>query len=116
MGPKHPPTANDTIPLGAGRIILGWLTLAFIIVGFTPTPFVTGDMRPEPQQQAAEPILVEANRRSLRPSIAAALPDVSVGIDTLRLGDVLGDDLPRVAHFAHRAEVARLVAELQMRR
>ncbi len=40
MGPSHPPTANDEMPLGTGRIILGWLTLAFVIVGFTPTPFV----------------------------------------------------------------------------
>lgn len=39
-GPRHPPTANDDVPLGTFRIILGWLTLAFIIIGFTPTPFV----------------------------------------------------------------------------
>ena len=39
MGPKHPPTADDTVPLGAGRTILGWLTLAFIFLGFTPQPF-----------------------------------------------------------------------------
>lgn len=38
MGPIHPPTANDDEPLGIGRMILGWLTLAFIIVGFTPVP------------------------------------------------------------------------------
>jgi membrane-associated protease RseP (regulator of RpoE activity) len=38
MGPIHPPTANDEEPLGVGRYILGWLTLAFIIVGFTPMP------------------------------------------------------------------------------
>ncbi len=38
MGPKHPPTANDDEPLGRGRILLGWLTLAFVIIGFTPTP------------------------------------------------------------------------------
>ena len=38
MGPIHPPTANDEEPLGIGRIILGWLTLAFIFVGFTPMP------------------------------------------------------------------------------
>jgi membrane-associated protease RseP (regulator of RpoE activity) len=38
MGPIHPPTANDDEPLGLGRFILGWLTLAFIIVGFTPMP------------------------------------------------------------------------------
>ena len=39
IGPNHPPTADDSVPLGTGRIILGWLTLAFVIVGFTPTPF-----------------------------------------------------------------------------
>lgn len=40
FGPVHPPTADDEEPLGMGRIILGWLTLAFIILGFTPTPFM----------------------------------------------------------------------------
>lgn len=40
MGPSHPPTANDDMSLGRGRIILGWLTLAFVIIGFTPTPFI----------------------------------------------------------------------------
>jgi membrane-associated protease RseP (regulator of RpoE activity) len=38
MGPRHPPTANDDVPLGAWRIVLGWLTLAFVVVGFTPRP------------------------------------------------------------------------------
>ncbi len=36
MGAKHPPTANDSIELGWPRLILGWGTLSFIIVGFTP--------------------------------------------------------------------------------
>jgi membrane-associated protease RseP (regulator of RpoE activity) len=40
MGPVHPPTANDNVPLGAGRVILGWLTLAFIFIGFTPVPIM----------------------------------------------------------------------------
>jgi membrane-associated protease RseP (regulator of RpoE activity) len=39
MGPLHPPTANDDIPLGTGRTILGWLTLCFVPIGFTPVPF-----------------------------------------------------------------------------
>jgi membrane-associated protease RseP (regulator of RpoE activity) len=38
MGPIHPPTADDEEPLGTGRIILGWLTLAFIFIGFTSMP------------------------------------------------------------------------------
>jgi membrane-associated protease RseP (regulator of RpoE activity) len=39
IGPNHPPTSNDDVPLGTGRIVLGWLTLMFVIIGFTPTPF-----------------------------------------------------------------------------
>jgi membrane-associated protease RseP (regulator of RpoE activity) len=40
IGPSHPPTANDEEPLGWWRYVLGWLTLAFIPIGFTPTPFI----------------------------------------------------------------------------
>jgi len=40
MGSSHPPTADDEEPLGWPRIILGWLTLAFIPIGFTPVPFI----------------------------------------------------------------------------
>lgn len=40
IGPKHPPTANDEMELGTGRIVLGWLTLSFIFIGFTPMPFL----------------------------------------------------------------------------
>ncbi len=37
-GLRHPPTANDSESLGMGRTILGWLTLSFLIIGFTPMP------------------------------------------------------------------------------
>jgi membrane-associated protease RseP (regulator of RpoE activity) len=39
IGPRHPPTADDTVPLGLGRTCLGWLSLTFVVVGFTPNPF-----------------------------------------------------------------------------
>ena len=39
MGPVHPPTANDHVPLGTGRVILGWASLCFVPLGFTPMPF-----------------------------------------------------------------------------
>jgi membrane-associated protease RseP (regulator of RpoE activity) len=42
MGPIHPPTANDDIPLGTGRTVLGWATLCFVPIGFTPVPFTLG--------------------------------------------------------------------------
>jgi membrane-associated protease RseP (regulator of RpoE activity) len=39
MGPIHPPTANDEVPLGTARTFLGWASLLFVFIGFTPTPF-----------------------------------------------------------------------------
>lgn len=39
MGPNHPPTANDYVPLGPARTIIGWTSLLFVIIGFTPMPF-----------------------------------------------------------------------------
>lgn len=40
MGPRHPPTADDDVPIGRTRIILGWLTLSFVILGLTPHPII----------------------------------------------------------------------------
>lgn len=37
-GLRHPPTADDSEPLGFGRKAIGWLTLSFLIIGFTPSP------------------------------------------------------------------------------
>lgn len=39
MGPIHPPTADDSVPLGPTRTIIGWASLAFVPLGFTPVPF-----------------------------------------------------------------------------
>jgi membrane-associated protease RseP (regulator of RpoE activity) len=39
MGAIHPATANDDVPLGNGRAVLGWGCLLFVLVGFTPVPF-----------------------------------------------------------------------------
>ncbi|MCA9070264.1 MAG: site-2 protease family protein [Planctomycetaceae bacterium] len=38
MGPFHPETGDDEAPLGWPRYLIGWATLAFIIIGFTPDP------------------------------------------------------------------------------
>ena len=40
IGPRHPPTADDSVELGATRTVLGWLALPFVAIGFTPTPFI----------------------------------------------------------------------------
>jgi membrane-associated protease RseP (regulator of RpoE activity) len=38
LGTRHPPTADDSVPLGAWRYVLGLATLAFVVLGFTPVP------------------------------------------------------------------------------
>ena len=51
MGPRHPPTRDDTVPLGLPRILLGWLTLVFLVIGFTPTPIMVLEVEePAPQR------------------------------------------------------------------
>ncbi|WP_339727878.1 site-2 protease family protein [uncultured Gimesia sp.] len=40
FGITHPPTADDTVPLGPMRIVIGSLTLAFFVIGFTITPII----------------------------------------------------------------------------
>jgi Zn-dependent protease len=57
MGVKHPPTRNDAVPLNRGRVILGWLTLAFIIIGFTPRPITI----PDAETESGEPVKVRAD-------------------------------------------------------
>jgi Zn-dependent protease len=56
-GPRHPPTANDNEPLGLPRHILGWLTLSFLIIGFTPSPISAPNPEPEPAVEETEEAL-----------------------------------------------------------
>jgi membrane-associated protease RseP (regulator of RpoE activity) len=45
IGPHHPPTLNDHMPLARGRLLLALFALLMLIVCFTPAPiepFVTG--------------------------------------------------------------------------
>lgn len=39
LGIRHPPTANDAAPLGAGRKIIGFASLSLPILCFVPNPF-----------------------------------------------------------------------------
>lgn len=39
-GPRHPPTRDDSVPLGWGRHLLGYATLAFLLIGFTMQPIL----------------------------------------------------------------------------
>ena len=38
LGTRHPPTADDNVPLGWVRYVLGWLTLTLVPLGFIPVP------------------------------------------------------------------------------
>jgi hypothetical protein len=51
FGTRHPPTANDRVGLGPVRVVLGWLTLTFVLIGLTPTPIAEF----KPQKSAAAP-------------------------------------------------------------
>jgi membrane-associated protease RseP (regulator of RpoE activity) len=45
IGPRHPPTLDDTTPVGSNRVLLAIIGLIMLIVCFTPAPiepFVTG--------------------------------------------------------------------------
>jgi membrane-associated protease RseP (regulator of RpoE activity) len=42
IGVDHPPTANDNVPLGRGRTILGLLSLVIPVFCFTPYPLYLG--------------------------------------------------------------------------
>ena len=50
MGPRHPPTSDDLMPLGRGRHLLGWFTLAFLGVGMTLNPIDI--IEPAPREPA----------------------------------------------------------------
>ena len=53
FGVDHPPTCDDTVSLGTFRKVLGTLTLAFLLIGFTPTPIedVPSSSNEEKEQQ-----------------------------------------------------------------
>jgi len=54
MGPRHPPTRDDTVPLGLLRIGLGWLTLMFLVIGFTPSPIMVLETEEPADQHAGQ--------------------------------------------------------------
>jgi membrane-associated protease RseP (regulator of RpoE activity) len=53
IGIYHPPTRNDQVPLGRFRTTLGWGTLLFLFIGFTPNPIQQkeGPVFSEPAQE-----------------------------------------------------------------
>lgn len=46
LGIYHPASADDSRPLGWGRTLLGWLVLAFLPIGFTPSPISQPEREP----------------------------------------------------------------------
>lgn len=59
-GARHPPTSNDQMPLGIVRQVIGWVTMSFLIIGFTPQPIIiqegqTPAMPQQNQNRRADP-------------------------------------------------------------
>ncbi|MCA9083593.1 MAG: site-2 protease family protein [Planctomycetaceae bacterium] len=77
-GPSHPPTANDSIPLGRSRAIIGWATLAFLLIGFTFQPIAVREHKPDSRpavSEAGEVVERTPNYSSVR-DIRIATPDI----------------------------------------
>jgi Zn-dependent protease len=73
MNPKHPSTQNDTPKIGLFRTLLGWATLAFIIVGFTLTPITY-----VPEEEHPKPMIVqsvESTKMENKMTVSTMLPD-----------------------------------------
>jgi hypothetical protein len=62
-GPRHPPTADDSVPIGRSRYFVGWATLAFLIIGFTFQPIVIPDQRPDQRQDPQENPVFDPERQ-----------------------------------------------------
>lgn len=86
LGTWHPPTADDTVPLGPGRKLLGWLALGFVVVGFTPRPVILEDTPPRPRRLTPPEF-----RREIPPAPEWPAPEehepilVRLGMETGRL-------------------------------
>jgi hypothetical protein len=50
-GTRHPPTSNDRMPLGIVRHVIGWLTLSFLVIGFTPQPIIVQEQSAPSEQK-----------------------------------------------------------------
>jgi Zn-dependent protease len=90
LGPRHPPTADDHIPLGAGRRVLGWLALAFVIVGFTPRPVILDE---PPMRQRHRPV---PERRQVPPAEPQWPDEEEQGPILVRQGLETSAPIPRV--------------------
>ena len=42
IGLRHPPTADDTVPLGRTRTAVGIASMVFFVLSFTPDPLSFG--------------------------------------------------------------------------
>ena len=63
MGARHPPTRDDSVPLGPFRIVLGWLTLSFVLIGFTPNPISLHERPPREQPAVPQPATSSSSHR-----------------------------------------------------
>ncbi len=59
MGIRHPPTTNDRVPLGWGRVVLGWLTLAFLLIGINPRPIDVFEPAAEEEKAVSDAAVVD---------------------------------------------------------
>ncbi len=59
-GPRHPPTADDSVPLGKLRHFVGWATLWFLLIGFTLQPIIIPETRPGERTTPAPESIIDS--------------------------------------------------------
>ncbi len=78
-GARHPPTSDDRMPLGAMRHVIGWLTLSFLIIGFTPQPIIIQERQPQPPVQPQPAPNRRADPKVVDPDLLAAAVQMPSG-------------------------------------
>ncbi len=81
LGTTHPPTRNDKASLGVCRRLLGWATLAFVFIGFTPNP-IRVDLEQAPIQYVAHEDTVEGLRDGTAIGNGTSGPSEDTGLST----------------------------------
>lgn len=66
FGLRHPPSADDSAPIGPVRTVLGWLTLCFVFIGFTPFPVSMQELE-DPSTSAQQSVIPADSGPSIIP-------------------------------------------------
>lgn len=73
FGLRHPPSADDSTPIGPFRVLLGWLTLGFVLIGFTPFPISVQELS-GPGESSQPSVISADDNPSITPTKELIVP------------------------------------------